>query len=95
MFIADASSWAEDQFQRKERPYHEKESYKWEETSRLVQRRMGTLMRRVISVCDRESDIYEYLNFKVKSKQRFVIRAVQNRRLADGEFKHLSLNRFP
>ncbi|QDP72081.1 IS4 family transposase [Legionella israelensis] len=74
---------------RKERPYHEKESYKWEESSRLVRRRMGTLMRRVISVCDRESDVYEYLNFKVKSEQRFVIRAVQNRRLAEGEYKHL------
>ena len=75
--------------QRKERPYHEKESYKWEETSRLVQRRMGTLMRRVISVCDRESDIYEYLHFKVKSEQRFVIRAVQNRRLTNGDYEHL------
>jgi hypothetical protein len=87
-WIRDAASYGK-HHQRKERPYHEKESYKWEETSRLVQRRMGTLMRRVISVCDRESDIYEYLNFKVKSEQRFVIRAVQNRRLTKGEFNHL------
>lgn len=75
--------------QRKERPYIEKESYKWEESSRLVQRRMGSLMRKVISVCDRESDIYEYLNYKVKSDQRFVIRAVQNRRLQDSDFSNL------
>jgi hypothetical protein len=87
-WIRDAATYGK-HHERKERPYHEKESYKWEETSRLVQRRMGTLMRRVISVCDRESDIYEYLNFKVQSEQRFVIRAIQNRRLANGEFNHL------
>ncbi len=56
---------------------------------RSVRRRMGSLMRKVISVCDRESDIYEYLNFKVKSEQRVVIGAVQNRRLKGSEFNNL------
>lgn len=74
---------------RKQRAYDDKESHKWEESSLLVQRRMGSLMRKVISVCDRESDIYDYINFKVTSGQRFVIRAAQNRRLASGGFKHL------
>jgi hypothetical protein len=32
-------------------------------------------MQRTISVCDRESDIYDYLWHKQRNKQRFVVRA--------------------
>lgn len=61
------------------RPYQEKESYKWEETSREVAERLGSAMDKVISVCDREADIYEYLLYKHQQRQRFVVRSMQSR----------------
>ena len=41
---------------RKERAYEDKESFKWERASRRVTARLGEVMGRVISVCDREAD---------------------------------------
>jgi hypothetical protein len=65
----------------KERDYKKRESYKWENSSNNISNRMGELMSRVISVCDRESDIYEYLRYKLENNQRFIVRAAHNRRL--------------
>ena len=66
---------------RKERAYEDKESAKWEQASRRVEQRLGEeAMMRVLSVCDREADIYEYLRFK--SGQRYVVRAAWDRRVA-------------
>ncbi len=71
---------------RGSRDYKEKESMKWETASRHMEARLGTeLMSRVISVCDRESDVYEYLTYK--SEQRFVIRASSNRSLVSSDLK--------
>ncbi len=68
---------------RRERAYAEKESAKWEQASRRLEQRLGEeTMARVISVCDREADIYEYLRFK--SGQRYVVRAAWDRRVAGG-----------
>jgi hypothetical protein len=64
---------------RKKRPYEEKESFKWEAASRRIAQRLGDKMQDVISVCDREADIYEYLSYKQQGSQRFVIRASWNR----------------
>lgn len=64
---------------RSERAYPTKESAKWESASRRMQARLGaSLMQRVVSVCDREADVYEYLCYKRDS--RYVVRAAQNRR---------------
>ncbi len=41
--------------------------------------RQGETMKRTISVCDRESDIYEYLSYKLKQSHRFVLRAQSDR----------------
>lgn len=71
--------------QRKRRDYEEKESRKWERASAAVSRRLGPLMGRTLSVCDRESDIYEYLAYKQEQGQRFVLRAAFDRRLAEPE----------
>ncbi len=73
--------------QRKTRIYENKESFKWEQSSVALAKRLGGLMPRVISVCDRESDVYEYLHYKLTHEQRFVIRACQNRQLAEAEGK--------
>jgi hypothetical protein len=73
---------------RKQRPYADKESYKWQQASEQIARRLGVMMKRTISVCDRESDIYEYLLYKREHGQRFVTRASVDRRVA-GETNHL------
>ncbi|MDC5708444.1 IS4 family transposase [Vibrio europaeus] len=61
------------------RPYKEKESYKWEEASRHVAERLGDKMPDVISVCDREADLFEYLTYKHEQQQRFLVRSMQSR----------------
>jgi hypothetical protein len=68
---------------RRKRKYEEKESYKWERNSRMLCERLGDLMPKVISVCDRESDIYEYMQYKIRNKQRFIVRCAQNRKLTE------------
>lgn len=66
---------------RKKRAYEDKESFKWEQASRRTAERLGDTMKRTISVCDRESDIYEYLSYKIGQNHRFVLRAQSDRRL--------------
>ena len=64
--------------EHKKRTYQEKESIKWEQsTKRMGERLLDT--GNVITVCDREADIYEYLSYLIDSKQRFVVRAAQDR----------------
>lgn len=69
---------------RRERLYEEKESFKWQRASEKLTERMGKEMSRVVSVCDREADIYEYLSWKVNRGQHFVVRVSSNRVLKDG-----------
>jgi hypothetical protein len=68
--------------QRKKRTYQDKESYKWQRSSERLSQRLGRHMARTISVCDRESDVYEYLTYKQQNGQRFVIRASVDRALS-------------
>ncbi len=65
--------------QRKYRAYNAKESSKWQKASEAMSERLGAVMGRTISVCDRESDIYDYLSYKVTQQQRFIVRVAQNR----------------
>jgi len=74
--------------QRRKRQYTSKESYKWEEASRRINSRFGELQPRMISVADREADIFNYLHYKVNNNQRFIVRAAYNRRLVE---EHQSL----
>ncbi|XEI31277.1 IS4 family transposase [Aeromonas veronii] len=69
------------------RPYKEKESRKWEEASVAFAARLGTQMANVISVCDREADIYEYLHYKQSNQQRFVVRSMQSRCIEEHDHK--------
>lgn len=62
-------------------PIEDKESYKWEHASERTAERFGATMARTISVCDREFDVYEYLDYKLRHAQRFVIRAKVDRRV--------------
>lgn len=68
--------------QRRERDYLDKESFKWQRASELMRMRLGPeLMKRVVSVCDRESDVYEYLSDKREHHERFITRACWNRKV--------------
>jgi hypothetical protein len=70
---------------RRRRGYEDKESFKWQASSEALRMRFGEEgMSRVISVCDREADIYEYLANKIAHHERFVVRASWNRAL-DGD----------
>lgn len=76
---------------RKQRPYEEKESFKWQQASELTAQRLGEMQSNVISVCDREADIWQYLDYKISQGQRFVVRAAQNRRLEGNDNKLFEL----
>ena len=66
--------------QRKKRAYEDKESFKWQRMSEHLREQLGDeLAARVISTCDREADIYEYLAFKTAGQERFVVRASWDR----------------
>ncbi|SJZ91666.1 hypothetical protein SAMN02745128_03114, partial [Legionella maceachernii] len=40
-------------------------------------------MSDVISVCDREADIFEYIQYKLDHAQRFIVRASHNQKLEE------------
>ena len=91
----DVQCWVRDEEQlelspeeRRQRPIEQKESYKWLQSfaaaSRLQQRCPKT---QVVSMGDRESDLYELF---LRAQQdphgtKLLVRACQDRRLADGE----------
>ena len=95
--LLDVQCWARDrsQFgkkhQRKQRPIEEKESNKWLESFRRVaeaqQRCRNTML---VSVGDREADIYEFFHLALKDPRgpKLLVRAEQDRLLADGQ-EHL------
>ncbi len=70
---------------RKKRAYEDKESYKWQRSSEVMAERFAPVIGRIISVCDRESDIYEYIKYKQDNQQRFVVRASHTRKLVGSE----------
>ena len=76
VWVRDASNKGD----YKTKPLEEKESYKWIEALSQTQTRTPEGVE-VISICDREADIYEFF---VEAKEHpFVIRAAQNRRSED------------
>jgi hypothetical protein len=70
---------------RRARAYPTKESYKWEAATGRVADRLGEALSRTIFVCDREADVYEYLEASRRRGWRFVVRVSQDRRLAEQE----------
>lgn len=66
---------------RVKRSYREKESYKWEKNSRDLVECLGDKVKDTLSVCDRDADVYEYIQYKLENKQRFIVRACHDRRL--------------
>jgi len=64
--------------QNSKRAYQEKESVKWEQATERLRSRMEH-SDHVITVCDREADVYDYLIYLTGHDRRFVIRAAQDR----------------
>lgn len=92
--LLDVQCWARDgaefgkKHQRKQRRIEEKESHKWLESFRHVaaaQRQCPDTM--LVSVGDREADIYELFHLAVEDPQgpKLLVRAEQDRLLADGQ----------
>lgn len=91
--LIEQSRWTRDISTRGKRrlhaqtPYQDKEGYKWESASRNMASRLQDKMSDVISVCDREADIYEYLQYKLTEQHRFVVRSMQSRHIEEGTDK--------
>lgn len=89
--LIDQQRWIRDdeergkKHQRKQRPYEEKESFKWQRSAENIEHRLGDQIAKVISICDREADIYEYIQHRLTNARRFVVRATQNRILIDDD----------
>lgn len=89
--LIDQCYWGRDEaaygkkHDRKRRAYEDKESFKWQRACQSTQQRLGEAMSRTITVCDRESDIYEYLRYMQGQGHRFVTRAQADRSLMSGE----------
>ncbi|MFT6903247.1 MAG: hypothetical protein ACI84K_002039 [Pseudohongiellaceae bacterium] len=64
---------------RKRRKYETRESYKWQRSSEEMNTRFANVMDNIISVCDRGSDMFEYIDYKTTQNQRFVVRAKHER----------------
>ncbi len=70
---------------RKSKGPEEKESAKWMRHAQQMRERLGARMQQVITVSDRESDIFVYLLDKCQHGERFIVRAAQDRALFEGE----------
>lgn len=82
--------------QRKERPYEEKESFKWEASLERCIERLFSELKRCVFINDREADVYEYLMTLCDWETRFIIRATQNRVLETSEYHlHEEVKRSP
>jgi len=72
------------QLQRRDRRL--KESFKWQKSQEVLSSRMDS-MENIIDICDREADIFEYLDHQTGVNHRFVVRASENRLLNNPQGK--------
>jgi hypothetical protein len=83
--------WSRDKQQRgksrdrRHKSPEDKESGKWSEHARQMRQRLGAHMPQVISVSDRESDVFTYLWDKSAHGERFIVRAAQDRALRESD----------
>jgi hypothetical protein len=72
---------------RKLLPIEQKESMKWLNALRVTHEVLEDLKKQVVTVADRESDIFEFMHEARTLGEHFLIRAIRNRRVSteDGE----------
>ncbi len=84
--ILDQQVWSRpanlnrDKEAHKQRPITEKESYKW---IKGLPEKPEVIQQRVVTVCDREADLYELFQESQNRQLDFIVRVVRNRRLED------------
>jgi len=92
--LMDVQCWARDHqtfgkhHQRKEKPIEQKESMKWLRSFQAaVEAQRQCLDTMIVSVGDREADIYELFQLALENPQgpKLLVRAEQDRLLADGQ----------
>jgi hypothetical protein len=82
--------WARDPEERgkskdsRNRPFEEKESYKWYTGMENSTNGIPDDIR-VVNICDREGDIFEFFAKSIQNKREFLVRAVQNRKTDEDE----------
>jgi hypothetical protein len=86
--LLDQKIWTRDPAERgkrkdkKTKSIEEKESYKWLES--MGKSHLGIPKAiRLVHVCDREADVYEFFNKAVEDDQDFLVRVVQNRKTTE------------
>ncbi len=92
--LLDVQCWNRKKFgvkkQRQKKPIADKESGKWLrplDTVGLAARRCPNT--RLVTVCDREADIYEFFEQAHRDGRELLVRATQNRSLLDGDGRRL------
>lgn len=92
--LLDQKTWAREGYnqqterERKNTSIELKESYRWLQGIEVTQK-LKPMNTRVITICDRESDIYEFFVQAEQTQAEFVIRAAWNRHLEDSEYPQL------
>lgn len=66
--------------QKQSRLFKDKESYRWQESFGTIKSKLEKVSN-IIDVCDREADVFEYLEYHKSNGHRFVVRAKENRKL--------------
>jgi len=79
----------EDAAARRKRPWHEKESYRWGEALTAIEAAARAHQVRVVHVGDREADIFALFVRAEQVQAHLLVRAAQNRRVADDEVQKL------
>ena len=93
--LLDLKTWARthrrgtDNYLKKLMPIEKKESFKWFKSLYKIDSR--TKNQEVVLVCDREGDIYDFLEECLTTGLDFVIRARQDRMLEEEDFGDISL----
>ncbi len=72
--------------EQQKRAFEDKETYRWKACFEQIKANLGDVSN-VIDVCDREADIYEYLDYHIQHQQRFLVRAKENRTLMEPNSK--------
>jgi hypothetical protein len=84
--ILDQQVWSRvptpkrDKEAHKRRPITEKESFKWLEALHQLPEH---LPQQIVTICDREADVYELFQDAHNREEDFIVRAVRNRRLEE------------
>jgi hypothetical protein len=67
---------------RRNRTFENKESFKWAAAFQETKNRLKD-MSKVVTVCDREADIFDFLQMQLRDNCRFVVRLTRDRALQD------------